>query len=109
MASTPAHGYVVRLRTPPGKMFPVQEYLRLSDSEWFSMEDGGREKGDILPWQEADDLAKKLTSKECHVYPVATKRRDEPAMPARSMERALAGACLSPQDWHAGKPNCGVD
>lgn len=85
----------------PGAVFPHCEYLRLAtpDDPWTLV----RTEGDVFTSDEADNIARKLSTREVHVFPVILQGKHDPAMPARS-KKAPQG-----QDWHQGKPNCGVD
>lgn len=99
---------IVRLKTPAGAFFPVQRYLQASAGEVPTEEDWGDRVGaEVFPYVSADVLARRLTRAEAHVYPVVLERSE-----AAQVRRATAvAACEAsvPADWHAGKPNCGVD
>lgn len=97
---------VLRNVIPPGAFLPRQEYLRTGtpDEPWVL----DRLSGDVFEWQEADQLARKLTTPEIHVFPVVLHGKDGPPMPARGKQ--VAQDLTAPRtDWHRGKPNCGVE
>lgn len=104
MATGAIYGHVARLVTLPGMIFPTQVYYRAStpDDPWTV----DRDLADPYPWDEAGRIASSLSKPDCRVFPVTIHTREEPPMPARDF--SVLGSS-SRQDWHAGKPNCGVD
>lgn len=92
---TLGHRLVCRLVTPEGAQFPVQEYLRVDDPpEWTRK----RTEAGLFSFEKSDRIARRLTSPEIYVYAALPQQRNEPAMPAQPRH-----------DWHAAKPNCGVE